>query len=300
LSDYKCSGLCEKGFYCPLNSTSGRQVPCPAGRYGATAGLADDHCTAICPMGHYCPLGSFEPVPCPAGTYGNVSGLTNAACSMQCWAANSDLSNARSTVIALLEQAEINTNLPSWALLHEWDQDSLSRRHFWCFRRPVHWRMLWPMSLRAFLSGGIVFSFSVLQARIIYHVTSRFERQCGFHFSSSLISENSTDSNSVFCPDGSSEPLLVQVGYYSIGFNRTIRDSTTPCHPGSYCSNGIVNDCPAGRFGAVERLSDARCSGPCKKGHYCPPGSTSEVQFPCPIGRYGDKEGLTDAFCSGG
>lgn len=68
LSDYKCSGLCEKGFYCPLNSTSGRQVPCPAGRYGATAGLADDHCTAICPMGHYCPLGSFEPVPCPAGT----------------------------------------------------------------------------------------------------------------------------------------------------------------------------------------------------------------------------------------
>ena len=128
--------------------------------------------------------------------------------------------------------------------------------------------------------------------------TSQFERQCGFHFSASLTA-NSTDSNSVFCPEGSPEPLLVQVGYYSVGFNRSIRDSTVPCHPGSYCRNGIINDCPAGRFGAVERLSDATCSGPCKKGHYCPPGSTSGVQFPCPIGRYGDKEGLADAYCSG-
>lgn len=66
-SDFICSGLCERGFYCPLNSTSSRQVPCPAGRYGATAGLVDDRCTAMCPMGHYCPLGAYEPIPCPAG-----------------------------------------------------------------------------------------------------------------------------------------------------------------------------------------------------------------------------------------
>jgi protocatechuate 3,4-dioxygenase beta subunit len=66
-SDYICSGLCERGFYCPLNSTSARQAPCPAGRYGAAAGLADDACSAVCPMGHYCPLGSYAPVPCPSG-----------------------------------------------------------------------------------------------------------------------------------------------------------------------------------------------------------------------------------------
>jgi hypothetical protein len=128
--------------------------------------------------------------------------------------------------------------------------------------------------------------------------TSPYEIQCGADHTS-LFSNSSDNSNAVFCPEGSSTPLPVQVGYYSLGFNRTTRQSTVPCHPGSYCLNGVISDCPAGRFGALERLSTAACSGPCRKGHYCPAGSTSEIEFPCPIGRYGDSEGLTSAYCSG-
>lgn len=128
--------------------------------------------------------------------------------------------------------------------------------------------------------------------------TSATQRQCGDeHDSTSSTSDR--NSNAVFCPEGTSRPLVVQVGHYSIGFNRTTRDSTVPCHPGSYCMHGVVNDCPGGRFGAKERLSSPDCSGPCSKGHYCPPGSTSSIEFSCPIGRYGNTEGLSTPFCSG-
>lgn len=61
------SGFCEPGFYCPVNSTNPRSVPCPAGTYGSSSGLSSSNCSALCPVGHYCPEGSLSPVPCPAG-----------------------------------------------------------------------------------------------------------------------------------------------------------------------------------------------------------------------------------------
>ena len=70
--------------------------------------------------------------------------------------------------------------------------------------------------------------------------TSRTQYNCGdlFHGNNDLttlidtvssmfnISESFGTSrlqNSVFCPEGSSAPLPVQVGFYSIGFNRSTR-----------------------------------------------------------------------------
>lgn len=67
LTTFHCSGRCAPGHFCPRNSTSARQRPCPAGRYGATSGLRDAYCTAVCPLGHYCPAGSVRPLPCPPG-----------------------------------------------------------------------------------------------------------------------------------------------------------------------------------------------------------------------------------------
>ena len=44
--------------------------------------------------------------------------------------------------------------------------------------------------------------------------------------------------NSVYCPLGSSVPLLVRMGYYSAGNNRTTRYLQQPCPMGSYCVQG--------------------------------------------------------------
>ena len=43
-----------------------------------------------------------------------------------------------------------------------------------------------------------------------------------------------------------------------------------PCPPGTYCREGLVYDCPAGRFGKREASDDAECDGPCAAGRYCP------------------------------
>jgi hypothetical protein len=77
-------GLCSPGYYCPTNSTSFTQFPCPAGRYGSEPGLPDDSCTSYCPLGHYCPEGSVRPTPCPAGVFGGFTGLTDETCSKDC------------------------------------------------------------------------------------------------------------------------------------------------------------------------------------------------------------------------
>ena len=77
-------GLCEKGFYCPVNSTSSTQEPCPAGRYGEIIGLTNALCTGLCPLGHYCPQASVQPIPCPSGVFGAFVGLIDSTCSNDC------------------------------------------------------------------------------------------------------------------------------------------------------------------------------------------------------------------------
>ena len=62
--------LCPQGMYCPLG---GATVPCPAGSYGATAGLASASSCNVCAAspGAHCPNGgtSAVGVPCPAGSW---------------------------------------------------------------------------------------------------------------------------------------------------------------------------------------------------------------------------------------
>jgi hypothetical protein len=105
--------------------------------------------------------------------------------------------------------------------------------------------------------------------------------------------------NNVFCPEGTANPIVVLPGYYSTGNTRTTRFSQSACPPGSYCKDGVVYDCPAGRYGIGSRLQSDACSGPCSAGHYCPRGSTSRNEYACPIGRYGAIEGLGSSLCSG-
>ena len=105
--------------------------------------------------------------------------------------------------------------------------------------------------------------------------------------------------NNVFCPSGSLSPLEVLPGYYSVGNNKTTRFDQIPCPMGAYCIDGMIHDCPAGRYGRAQRLDSSDCSGPCQKGYYCPKGSISRTQNPCPIGYYGDREGLGTSECSG-
>lgn len=56
---------CEPGYFC----TNGRRFPCPLGRYGNSSGLTDSNCTDICPKGYYCPYGTSIPIRCGESSY---------------------------------------------------------------------------------------------------------------------------------------------------------------------------------------------------------------------------------------
>jgi hypothetical protein len=66
---------CEPGTYC----YGGIKYDCPGGTYGSMSKLKNKQCSGLCERGHYCPAGSVssKELPCPAGRYGNEKGLTS-------------------------------------------------------------------------------------------------------------------------------------------------------------------------------------------------------------------------------
>jgi hypothetical protein len=105
------------------------------------------------------------------------------------------------------------------------------------------------------------------------------------------------DNSTMYCPEGSYQPILVPAGYYSVGDFETTKYTIVSCPPGMYCVDGLKNMCPAGRYSAMGSPT-ADCDGLCDAGYYCPTMSTSPTQFPCPAGRFGTR-GMTDSACSG-
>lgn len=251
---------CHEGFYCPPGSISGEQMEC--GHPGV-----------------YCPAGSAAPTPVRQGfysipVYGDKEGLPVYGGRRQ--VAERICPLGHYCVDGIKSMCPPGTFGASEGLYSEKCSGLCPAGHF-CPQKSVNGtRHRCPSGRYGATEGLQTSACSGLCAAGYYcpeASTHIFEKQCGAEHTS-IYSNSSLNSNAVFCPEGSSSPLVVQVGHYSVGFNRTTRESTVPCHPGSYCVNGVISDCPAGRFGAVERLSDAGCSGPCRRGHYCPPGST--------------------------
>jgi len=238
--------------------------PCPVGRYGVTAGLANQSCSGLCREGTYCPLGSWNEstLRCPAGRYGQTKGLWSSACSGEC------------------------------ARGYHCPEGSTSSKELECGVVTPTARSDLFFSKVASEDSGYLGDYG--SSKEVPVTTG----------GSAYLVKNATKMvldlpNSVFCPTGSAAPLKVLPGYYSVGGTRTTRWAQKVCPMGSYCVDGVVYDCPAGRYGGGDRLTTPDCTGPCAKGYYCPAASTTKNQNPCPVGRYGNSEGLTDSGCSG-
>ena len=85
-----------------------------------------------------------------------------------------------------------------------------------------------------------------------------------------------------FCPRGSSKPIKVPSGYYSISVakaNTVVADGVVVhisnahesllCEPGHYCAAGIRHQCPGGTYGKEPGLTTPSCSGVCSGGYLC-------------------------------
>lgn len=97
--------------------------------------------------------------------------------------------------------------------------------------------------------------------------TSGFQNVCG--------------SAGVYCPAGSAAPTTSPSGYFTSGGGSTARSAIEPCSEGHWCTDGVQHLCPAGRYGASTGLASANCSGVCRAGFVCEPGSTSPEPVAC-------------------
>ena len=102
----------------------------------------------------------------------------------------------------------------------------------------------------------------------------------------------------IYCPKGSSKPLSVDLGFYSIDAELTqdlntshIRTDQVECELGFYCQNGIRYPCRAGTYGESLGLASEDCSGLCPRGSFCPVNSIHPL--PCSPGAY-STGGATD------
>ena len=77
--NFRCTGACLRGYYCPSGSNSSTASPCPAGRYNPEAGQGQLSDCVICPQGSWCSRcqsrscedgsagGAEQPTECPTG-----------------------------------------------------------------------------------------------------------------------------------------------------------------------------------------------------------------------------------------
>ncbi|GMF34147.1 unnamed protein product [Phytophthora fragariaefolia] len=106
-------------------------------------------------------------------------------------------------------------------------------------------------------------------------------------------------SRTSYCRQGSSVPIAVDTGYYTVATQAGLRTDEIVCPKGSYCIGGVPYLCPEGTYGGTTGLASKLCSGKCQDGYVCPEGSTSLKQSPCPAGLY-SQNGKYCSPCSPG
>ena len=97
---------------------------------------------------------------------------------------------------------------------------------------------------------------------------------------SRLSGANACSTPEVYCPEGSSSPLTTEAGFYAVAHDSWFVDSAQ-CRAGFYCTGGVQEACPVGRFGSSDGETSSTCTAICTQGSFCPPGSTAATQEAC-------------------
>jgi len=279
---------CEPGWYC----RRGVRIRCPAGRYGATAGLDDDACSGLCEAGFYCPEASTSPqqiacgnetVFCPEGSkeplsvypgYYTVGGRNEGIAShagMHCRWTYGDLDSAprlRGPGFHLpFDAARYCTSGQIGDADTRATQQLCEVGHFCVgglrYECPPGTFGNAEGETRPQCSGTCPNGYYCPWAS-----TSKFERECG--------------AANKYCPAPAGAPTPVSRGYYTVTDTLpAVRWRQTICEKGWFCREGERFPCPPGRYGDTQGLYSEQCSGLCAPGYYCPVHSVNRTQVEC-------------------
>ena len=112
-----------------------------------------------------------------------------------------------------------------------------------------------------------------------------------------LAKSHECDLPSSYCPAGSSSPTPVPDGWYSVPTSTQLFFNISGCPVAEYCTGGVRQLCPPGRFGNATHLSAFNCSGPCTAGYYCDAGSANSTAAPCFHGPLRDCPEVRQVHC---
>ena len=190
---------CPVGYYCTL----GVRSVCPAGYFGASAGLASSSCSGVCAPGYYCAAGSRTATQFPCG---DASVYCPAGASAPIAAALGDrtvgptAATRNATVLCDASQYCVNgTAFPCPA------------GRFGCATGLGTAECNGPSAPGFYCPAGS---------------GSNHAQPCG--------------NASVYCPEGAPAPITVQDGYYSLGGPSSLQQSQQAlCPVGSFCVGGV-------------------------------------------------------------
>ncbi|CAM9410937.1 unnamed protein product [Ectocarpus sp. 12 AP-2014] len=268
--------VCPAGWYC---TGDGAGSKCPPGVYGGEVGLSDPACSGVCAAGFVCPEGSTSPFQskcgglglyCPGGSSSPSQVLVgyygaHAGVDAGLQAARDPLNETHSAQV-LCEPGffcEKGRKEPCPAGTFQWKYGESSRGS--CL----------PCKAGYYCPPGESASPSLAAALVA----------CG----------NPT----VFCPEGSVEPVPVRAGFYSVGggLEGNTRVSQVLCEAGYYCQDAARKLCPAGTYGSSEGLRDEGCTGVCPPGAACAEGTVRPT--PCEEGYYATGGAVACNACPG-
>ncbi len=291
-----CTGLCSPGYYCPSSSVSALQVACPAGRYGASAGLFNgdcegpcaagrygssigssvSSCDGACAAGYFCPAGSTSATqsPCIAGYYSASGAPLCAPCAAGTFSSSGGATTCLDCAAGLSSGpgASSCTSCPAGKYFSE-DICVDCKAGFY--------KIAGEASCTACAAG-------------------RFSSSPG-----NTAPCASLCSAGFYCLAGSSNatPARCAAGYFGSSAGATSPACDGVCSAGYYCPTGSTSHtqapCAAGRHGSSVGNANSTCNGPCNAGYYCPAASSSATQAPCAAGRYGSSVGNANSACDG-
>lgn len=251
------SGPCSAGYFCPPQTSTATQFPCPAGTYSPATNLHDVTQCLDCSPGSYCPQASIAQIPCPAGTYTSVKNTQNSKI-------GNGYPYCQSCPAGYF--CPLGTSTPKPCNIGSYSDKNASSCQI-CLKG--HYCGSNSTSLLSMSTGGIAWANAGHPSGVCF--------------------------NGTYCPAGMTRaPDLLRnacpPGYYCPAGT----PNPVPCPAGTYngqSGQDVLSDCVVTPGGFYSIASSVKPLGLCSPGYYCPSGSSSPTQVACPARTYNPEVG---------
>jgi hypothetical protein len=254
---------CEPGSFCQ----GGVRRKCPAGRFGASSGLASPACDGKCAAGHYCPAGSTSPlqVQCPAGRYGAPSADSQANNSAYMATNNEDDNYGSGSTSSTSTSSGGAPGLKSLAC------SGRCAAGYWCPPGSTSPYQNKCGSDRVYCPTGSGQPVPAKPGFFTIGGANATVRTAQRPCEPGSFCQGGVKFD---CPPGTFGSATAPIS------KRTIASCSGLCAKGHWCPAGSTSPtamaCPFGRYGATTGLGTSKCSGVCLRAYECREGSVDQ------------------------